>query len=441
MKQAQMRRLDFWVGATLCWLLTLHRRLRALAGPERLDQPPRKLLFIKLIEQGATVIAYDALKQAVLKLGRENVYFCVFPENRAILDLMEIVPKANVLTVRHERPWELALDLVRLMGRCRREGIDTTIDMEFFARGPAIIAYLLGARIRVGLHRFTSEAPYRGDLMTHRMPYNPYIHTAVAYRLLVDYAFLDPRSHPLLKADLKELKPELPRFVPSPDDQARLRQLLATGIGRPVAGKLILLNPNAGDLLPLRRWPPERFLELARRILARDAAATIAVTGAPSERLQIEEFCRDLPADRVVPLAGKTSLRDLFTLYTIADLLVTNDSGPGHFASMTDINSVVLFGPETPALFGPLGGRNRALWRGLSCSPCVSAINHRLSPCTHGQCMLSISVDEVWAAICQAIGWDEGGLPQEATGSLAGRRAGGSRGGVMGRALEGREYV
>ena len=59
-------------------------------------------------------------------------------------------------------------------------------------------------------------------------------------------------------------------------------------------------------------------------------------------------------AERAVSFAGQTTLRELLTLYTIADVLVTNDSGPAHFASLTPVHTVVLFGPETPRLFGSL---------------------------------------------------------------------------------------
>jgi ADP-heptose:LPS heptosyltransferase len=108
---------------------------------------------------------------------------------------------------------------------------------------------------------------------------------------------------------------------------------------------------------------------------------------------------RQLASERVVCLAGKTTLRELLVLYGLADVLVTNDSGPGHFASMTDIQSIVLFGPETPALFGPIGGRGKTLYANLACSPCVNVFNHRFSPCRNNRCMQAISVDEVFHAV------------------------------------------
>ena len=68
---------------------------------------------------------------------------------------------------------------------------------------------------------------------------------------------------------------------------------------------------------------------------------------------------------------------------------------PGHFASMTPIDSIVLFGPETPALFGPTGADSHVIWAGLACSPCVNALNHRFSVCNNNVCMQEITVERV----------------------------------------------
>jgi len=65
----------------------------------------------------------------------------------------------------------------------------------------------------------------------------------------------------------------------------------------------------------------------------------------------LDNPANEIGSDRVIPLAGKTTLRQVLALYTRSEILVTNDSGPAHFASMTPIHVVTLFGPETPALF------------------------------------------------------------------------------------------
>jgi ADP-heptose:LPS heptosyltransferase len=78
---------------------------------------------------------------------------------------------------------------------------------------------------------------------------------------------------------------------------------------------------------------------------------------------------------------------------------VTNDSGPGHFSSMTGITSVVLFGPETPAVFGPLAPNAHVLRADIACSPCVNPYNHRFSPCNDNVCMQMITVDQVYELV------------------------------------------
>jgi ADP-heptose:LPS heptosyltransferase len=166
---------------------------------------------------------------------------------------------------------------------------------------------------------------------------------------------------------------------------------------------LILLNPNASDLLPLRRWPPDRFVELAKRILGKYPDIFVAFTGAPSEADVINSLAQKVLSKRVISLAGKTTLRQMLVLYHRASILVTNDSGPAHFASMTPIHIVTLFGPETPKLFAARSKNARALWAGIACSPCVNAYNNRQSPCQNNLCMQAITVDEVFAEIVQII--------------------------------------
>jgi len=401
-----MRLVDVWFGQIACFKLSVWRRVFRWMGLEKAAAgPARKIVFIKLIEQGATVLACDALRRAAAKVGAENVYFCVFEENRPILDLLGMVPRENVLVVRGDSPVRMGLDLIRVLLRMRRLGIDTAIDLEFFSRGSAVMAYLSGAKRRVGCHRFTTEGPYRGDLMTHRVQYNPYLHTAAAYSLMVDVIDGDPGDIPLPKVIPPHADDSaVPRFAPSAESQQKVRALLAEhGVGEE-HGPIVLLNPNASDLMPLRKWPTERFVELGKRLLAEDATMSIVITGAPSERESAEAVCREIGSERVCCLAGKTTLYDLMTLYALSTVLVTNDSGPGHFAVMTGIQTVVLFGPETPQRYSPLGDRTHIIWEGLACSPCVNAFNHRFSPCVLNRCMLDITVDEVLRAVLACAG-------------------------------------
>jgi ADP-heptose:LPS heptosyltransferase len=421
-----IRFLDYWIGVPLCLLLTACRFLVR----ER-TAPPRKILFLKFIEQGATVLAQDAMRRATASVGRDHIYFCVFQSNRAILDLLGTVPPANIFAIRDSRLDRCLLDFLRALIAIRKSGVDTVIDMEFFSRASAIFSFLSGASTRVGLHRFTGELPYRGDLMTHRVQYNPHLHVSVQYSVLVEAAHRDPSDTPMLKVPLAQIAlcgdtagPSF-RFTPTAAETDGVRRLLPS-----TAGPVVLINPNASDLLPLRKWQGARFIELSQQILAAHPRASIVVTGAPSEEAGAAQVCAAIASPRAISLAGQTTLRELLTLYSLADVLVTNDSGPAHFASLTPIHTVVLFGPETPRLFGSLSPSSTIIWKELACSPCVSVFNHRLSPCRNNVCMQEITVADVYGAVEKVLRGRErvsAGQPGAAGPAAAAHRAGETR--------------
>jgi ADP-heptose:LPS heptosyltransferase len=388
--------IDRLVGVPLCASLTLVRRLTGgRFVPERVEVP-RKVLFVKLAEQGSTVLAYPAISRAIQLVGRENVFFLVFEENRFILDAMGLIPPENVITIRHKHPLELAWQALRALLRVRRERLDAAVDLEFFSRGSAILTFLSGARQRVGFHTFFGDGPYRGDLMTHRLSYNPYLHTSQIFLLMV--AALEqpvPRSGKL-SVPVPQIEKWVPDFEPAAGEQDQVRSLLQRETGNDSEPQIVLLNPNASDLLPLRKWPADRYVSLARRLLDAFPDIYIGLTGAPDEAGPIEAMVQEIGSPRCFSLAGKTTLRQLLVLYTLSQLLITNDSGPAHFAAMTQVHTLTLFGPETPALFGARTPRAITIWQGLACSPCVNAYNNRQSSCTNNVCMQKITVDRVF---------------------------------------------
>jgi ADP-heptose:LPS heptosyltransferase len=388
--------IDRFVGVPLCASLTLVRRLTGdRFVPERVEVP-RKVLFVKLAEQGSTVLAYPAISRAIQLVGRENVFFLVFEENRFILDAMGLIPPENVITIRHKQPFELAWQALRALLRVRRERLDAAVDLEFFSRGSAILTFLSGARQRVGFHTFFGDGPYRGDLMTHRLSYNPYLHTSQIFLLMV--AALEqpvPRSGKL-SVPVPQIEKWVPDFEPAAGEQDQVRSLLQRETGNDGEPQIVLLNPNASDLLPLRKWPADRYVSLARRLLDAFPDIYIGLTGAPDEAGPIEAMVQEIGSPRCFSLAGKTTLRQLLVLYTLSELLITNDSGPAHFAAMTQVHTLTLFGPETPALFGARTPRAITIWQGLACSPCVNAYNNRQSSCTNNVCMQKITVDRVF---------------------------------------------
>jgi ADP-heptose:LPS heptosyltransferase len=397
MNVALLQRIDRWAGVPLCGALTL---LRAVFGRALPPGPAsvRRILFVKLAEQGSTVLAAAAIARAVQMVGRQQVYFVLFEENRFILDFLDLVPPENVLALSSRNLPRLLSTTWRALRQMRRLKLDAAIDMEFFARGSAALAFLSGAKARVGFHAFFGAGPYRGDLMTHRLLYNPHLHTTAMFQVLVEALTVDPSQLPTFGIKPPAAENVLRPFEPRPGEREPLQAMLPKSSGPPPP--LILLNPNAGDFLPLRKWPGARYVELARRLLARFPEVCVGFTGGPAEAAAVEALARQVDSERCVCLAGKTTLRQLMVLYTLAEVLVTNDSGPAHFASLTSIDAVTLFGPETPELFAARTPRSRALWAGLACSPCVNAYNNRQSPCRNNLCMQQISVDQVFGEVC-----------------------------------------
>jgi ADP-heptose:LPS heptosyltransferase len=390
-----MRRVDRWIGAPLCLALTVIRRLDDLLLRRRPPARPGRVAVLKLAEQGATVLAYQALKNASRLVGEHNVFFVVFEENRFILDLLDVVPKDNVIVLRTGSLIQTAWDAIGAVLRMRREGVDATVDFEFFARSTAILSYLSGARTRVGYHAWFGEASWRGDLLTHRLSMNPFLHASEMFQTLIAALEMPADAFPACDVTAPESDdPPCVRFERGEVDE--VANIIRERLGVAELPRLVLLNANCGDMLPLRRWPEDRYVALAHRLLEAYPDVAILLTGAPSERAAAAVLEDQIGSDRSVNLAGMTTLRQLLIVYGLSELLVTNDSGPGHYAALTPVDVISLFGPETPAVFGPRTERSHVLWAGLVCSPCVNAFNDRQSACPRARCMERISVDEVF---------------------------------------------
>ena len=123
-----------------------------------------------------------------------------------------------------------------------------------------------------------------------------------------------------------------------------------------------VVHPGAAD--PARRWPAERFADVASSLSA--AGHTVVVTGGPAEVDLARDVARraGLPDEHV--LAGTLDLGRLAALLSAARLLICGDTGVAHLATAYRTPSVLIFGPMPPALWGPPPGRteHRVVWAG-----------------------------------------------------------------------------
>ena len=114
-KTSTMRQADRWLGVPVCFGLTAVRRVLGYFDRAAGREPPRRILFVKLVEQGSSVLACSAIRRAIGLVGRENVYFLVFEENRFILDAMRLLPSENVIAIRTAGLISAALDALHDM--------------------------------------------------------------------------------------------------------------------------------------------------------------------------------------------------------------------------------------------------------------------------------------------------------------------------------------
>jgi ADP-heptose:LPS heptosyltransferase len=237
-------------------------------------------------------------------------------------------------------------------------------------------------------------------MLTHRVAYNPHIHIAKNFIALVDALLSNVPERPYSKTLIGDEQLTLSvRPVSAAERDKVSAQITALAGQRDISRlRLVLINADASAMLPQRRWMPERYVELIRRILAAQGDVLVLITGAPLERPEAENLAAQCADDRCISFAGHTALTDLPALYALAAVMISNDSGPAHFASACGLPTVVLFGPETPKLYQPLG-KSTAIYAGLACSPCASAANHRKSACSDNVCLRAISVEQVFRAV------------------------------------------
>jgi ADP-heptose:LPS heptosyltransferase len=401
MKVDRMRWIDYWVGQPLVAGLAGAHRLWRFFRPEREPTPDhvRRILFIELSEMGSAILADPAMRRARDLYPQAELYFLIFHQNRASLDLLKTVDAGHVLTLRVTSFATLTIDTLGVLYRLWRMRLDLVVDFELFSRFSSLLSLLSGAPLRIGFHRFYTEGLYRGHHLTHPVLYNPYQHIAKNFLALV-YAGGEPRDQlPHTKRIFGDEEIQLVPYQAAPEAISALRGRLVGAF--PVLDRIrrwVILHPNASELMPLRKWPLACFTALATRLLD-DPTLAVLVTGAPEERADAAVIRASTADERLVDLVGFTRLEDLPLLYTLATAMVTNDSGPAHFAAPTRLKTFVLFGPETPRLYGAINDNAEFIYKGLSCSPCVAAANHRRSPCRDNQCMKQITVDEVYARL------------------------------------------
>lgn len=181
----------------------------------------------------------------------------------------------------------------------------------------------------------------------------------------------------------------------------RLARSHGLDLGRPIVG----VHPGAKN--PTRRWPPERFAEVASW-LARKLGAQVVITGAPGEEHECHTVQRLVGAN-AHNLIGQTDIGVMAALMSRMTIILTNDTGPAHIAYAQDVPSVTVFGAAQPEVWGPLDTRrHRAISAPVDCRPCGMAT------CDRGYCCLTdVSVEQVLSSVEELLSNGPGAFPED----------------------------
>ncbi|WP_035384140.1 glycosyltransferase family 9 protein [Ferriphaselus sp. R-1] len=387
------RTLDRLVGVPVCALLSGYERLRTALFGRAEPAQPKRILIVLLSEMGSLVLAQPMFAKLKAQYPDASLHILMFAKNREVLDLLGVMPPEHVITINDKSLGGFAGDALNAIRTMRRLKFDVVIDCELFTRVSSIFTYLSGAPIRVGFYPHTQEGLYRGSYMTRPVMYNPYRHLSQQFLTMV--AAIGSGGTPVAKAAAAELQPPpLLTFAEGELEQVGSKLL---GDFPVLAGKQLVLVYPDGGLLPIRAWPPEYYKELCAALLREGYA--VALIGLPDAKPLAQSIVAHCAHPHCIDLTGYTrSVRHLLAIFNHADLLITNDGGPGQFSALTRLPTLVFFGPETPALYSPLAPNIHCLYTALSCSPCLTAYNHRNSPCDgNNQCLKQISPEQVLA--------------------------------------------
>ena len=383
------RFIDRYLGTLICRIFSIYYRV---LHKESHNQPKQKILVILLSEMGALILAHPMFQRLKEKYPAAELHVVLFEKNREVLDLLEVIPPQQTITIQDTSMLTFIRDTLKGLVRMRKLKFDAVIDCELFSRISSILAFLSGAAVRVGFHPHTQEGLYRGQFINRPVLYNPYHHISKQFLTLVEA--VDSDNHPPAKYKVPHQNPVLPTIKVEPQEIQNARQKLFA-LAPELAGKRIVLIYPGGGLLPIRAWPLENYYTLTTELLDRGYA--VGVIGLAQDRAVAQKILSHARSQRCVNLAGYTkTIRELILIFHFAALLITNDGGPGHFAALTPIPAIIFFGPETPTLYGTLAENAHNVFLGLSCSPCVTAYNHRKSPCDGDNlCLKQIHPNEV----------------------------------------------
>tara|TARA_Y100000310_G_C20631524_1_gene788903 strand:- start:787 stop:1815 length:1029 start_codon:yes stop_codon:yes gene_type:complete len=333
-------------------------------GNEKLD----RILVIQLWGIGESVLTLPTVYELLKKFPDSKIDILLTDRNKdvyyGINGLRKVNLKLNPLSI-----------LKFVINNYRK--YDVVIDMEEYLNISAIISFFAG-NFRVGYDHGS-----RSKIFNKKIKYDDDQHLAQTYFDLISLIGIRGEVSGLEKLNY------------SKEDRNRVDNIIKDN------GKLIGIAPGAAESARSRMWPKERFSKLCNLLIKEDNK--IIFVGTEDERELIDNIIEGIDdKDKVVNLAGKLSLLELFYFVEKCKLFISNDAGAMHVASAQGVKTIGLFGPNLPVRFGPFGSENVAIYKGDNCkySPCINVHKGEVPDCYYSgeryqKCMKNIEVEDV----------------------------------------------
>jgi len=328
---------------------------------------------------GDLVMATPALRAVRRRFPNAEVVAILRPYVAGVLDGLELVDRLLLYDPRNDaqrpaagpRGWQFARQL-------RGEAFDVALLLPNSFRS-ALWAWLSGAKRRVGFDRNG-----RGWMLTDPVAAG---RRAQPHPVIDEYLFL--ASH----LGCRNLSRKMELATTGADERQLNEFWTRQRLGEYAARGVVCLNPG-GAFGSAKHWPVASFAELAVR-MAVDLDKRVLVLCGPAERDEAREIARLARHRAVVSLADETlSIGLTKAAVRRADLMVTTDSGPRHFAPPFQVPVVTLFGPTHTAWSETYYKRSLHLQTEVDCGPC----QQRVCPLAHHRCMRDLSVGWVFKA-------------------------------------------
>ena len=270
---------------------------------------------------------------------------------------------------------------------------------------PAFIAAAARVPLRMG---YATDG--RGFLLTHPLAVPTWRNEQHEVFYYLNLVF--ELEHALTgEAQFENREPQFQMEV-SPARQAAARELLNSHGALAADRPLVVLCPGSTNSRA-KRWPAASYAALADHLMGK-AKANVVLIGAREEWNVTEEVVARMRRQPVV-LTGKTDLAETVALLSVADLLVTNDTGPAHISAALERPTLVIFGPTNPLTTRPFSPTADIIRHPPDCAPCML----RYCPIDH-RCMTAITPEEVFLRAVELLAHGQGQCEAHAGGNAAG---------------------